>query len=65
MNDYEWVDQFPPVKAPSAYEGVYSPRHMKRSRFQDNDSVVIGCGVVAVIALSLALLSLIALVVVG
>lgn len=54
---------FPPVKAPSAYDGDYQPRHARKG--VDLDSIAIGCGVVAVIVLGLFFIYFLALVVIG
>ena len=54
---------FPPVKAPSAYDGDYQPRHARKG--VDVDSLAIGCGVVAVIVLGLLFVFVLASVVVG
>ncbi len=56
-------DIFPPVKAPSAYDGDYQPRHARKRL--DVDSIAIGCGVVAVIVLGLFFIYFLALVVIG
>lgn len=54
---------FPPVKAPSAYDGDYQPRHARKG--VDLDSIAIRCGVVAVIVLGLFFIYFLALVVIG
>lgn len=54
---------FPPVKAPSAYDGDYQPRHARKG--VDLDALAIGCGVVAVIVLGLLFVYVLALVVIG
>lgn len=56
-------DIFPPVKAPSAYDGDYQPRHARKG--VDIDSLAIGCGVVAVLVLGLLFVFVFASVVVG
>lgn len=61
----EWFEKFPPVKAPSAYDGSYTPKHMRRRRLQDDYSMAVGAGVVAVIVLGLLFIYLFASVVMG
>lgn len=58
-------DIFPPVKAPSAYDGDYQPRHMKKYRLRDEYPLAVGCGVVAVIVLGLLFIFVLASVVVN
>lgn len=62
MNEKALSEQFPPVKAPSAYDGDYS-----FSKTKPNTSfvpgVVVGCGVVAVLVLFLAVLTLLMVVI--
>ncbi len=57
------TEQFPPVKAPSVYDGDYQPRHARKG--VDLDSIAVGCGVVAVIVLGLFFIYFLALVVIG
>lgn len=45
-------EQFPPVKAPSAYDGDYVPKHITRAPL-DSYGLAVGCGVVAVIVMVL------------
>lgn len=53
-------EQFPPVKAPSAYEGDYAPRHMSKKP-KDDYGLAIGCGVVAVLVMVLTGIAALAL----
>ena len=56
MTDFQ---QFPPVKAPSVYDGDYSFSQTK-SDTQFLEGVAVGCGVVAVLVMFLAVVALVA-----
>ncbi len=59
MNDFDLSRQFPPVKAPSFYDGDYSFSQTKpNTGFVSG--VAVGCGVVAVLVLLLAVVALVA-----
>ena len=59
MNDFDLSRQFPPVKAPSFYDGDYSFSQTKPDT-QFVSGVAVGCGVVAVLVLFLAVVGLVA-----
>lgn len=62
MNDFDLSEKFPPVKAPSFYDGDYSFSQTKPdTRFISG--VVVGCGVVAVLVLFLAVHTLLMVVI--
>jgi hypothetical protein len=54
-------EQFPPVKAPSFYDGDYSFGQTKPDT-QFVSGVAVGCGVVAVLVLFLAVVGLLAVI---
>lgn len=61
MNDFDLSRQFPPVKAPSFYDGDYSFAQTKPDT-QFVSGVAVGCGVVAVLVLFLAVVALLAVI---
>lgn len=61
MNEKFLSEQFPPVKAPSFYDGDYSFGQTKPDT-QFVSGVAVGCGVVAVLVLFLAVVGLLAVI---